>query len=224
MFNLTPTRISKRLARKNDVLVISGDGKMLLEDLAYVETFKVPYDIMAIGKSIKAHKRPIDHYADIDAEEGKWVAENLKMQYPEQINDKLVRHTLGDVPWFDVAWDLVGNPWESEDVMWHGSTAFFALLVGLEMEYSRIVLCGCPLDSKGHWCFPGEKWGPKWTGETYQVWFEFTQDPRSARVRSCSGYTKILLNEPTRSFFDGISKRFIAHQGRTREMVGNAAD
>jgi hypothetical protein len=201
------TRANKNVKRNNDVLVISGDGKLLVEDLAFIDSFNVDYDIMAIGKSVRAHKKVIDHYVDIDAEEGKWVAENLQTIYPLNVLDnKIVRHTLGDVEWFDTAWDLVGNPWPSEDVMWHGSTSFFALLVALEMQYERIILAGCPLDSKGHWCFPNETWGPKWTGETYQVWFEFALDPRAAHVRSCSGYTKILLKEPDRGFLNGFSK------------------
>lgn len=191
--------------RRHDILLITGDGKLLRHDIAEFLEWDKKHDVMCIGKSGKAYPGTIQHYADIDAEEGKWVSENLCKAYPGKVNGVVTRHTLGEVPWFDACWDLVGNPWPDEDVMWHGSTSFFALLVGLEMGYKRIVLAGCPLDSNGHWCFPGEKYGPRWTGATYQVWFEFTKDPRAQQARSMSGYTKILLDKPNRGFFDGVS-------------------
>jgi len=204
MFNLTLTKEAIPIRRRHDVLLITGDGKLLELDIAQFLEWDVPHDTMCIGKSGKAYPGKIQHYADVDADEGKWVAENLDKAYPGKINGEIIRHTLGEVDWFDAGWDLVGNPWPSEDVMWHGSTSFFAVLAGLEMGYKRIILAGCPLDSNGHWCFPDEKDGPKWTGATYQVWFEFTNDIRSDLVRSMSGYTKILLGDPRKEFFDGV--------------------
>ena len=209
-FRLTLTKESKPVKRYNDVLLITGDGSNLVNDINEFLAWDVPHDVMAIGRSIKAYPEQIAHYADIDADEGKWVADNLHNNYPKKINGITVRHTLGVVDWFDAGWDLVGNPWPSDEVMWHGSTSFFAVLVGLELGYKRIVLAGCPLDSKGHWYFPDEDWGPKWTGETYQVWFEFTLDERKRKCRSMSGYTEILLGRPDKEFFDGFSKRLIA--------------
>ena len=203
-FRLKLVQENKPVKRKEDVLLITGDGKLLLEDIREFLDWNISHDVMSIGKSIKAYPGKVQHYADVDAEEGKWVAENLKEIYPDRINGKIIRHTLGEVPWFDAGWDLEGAYWPSEDIMWHGSTALFAVLVGLEMGYKRIVLAGCPLDSNGHWCFPQEKTGPRWTGETYQVWFEFTKDPRRFQVRSMSGYTRILLSRPDKGYFHGF--------------------
>ena len=164
---------------------------------------------MSIGRSIQAYPGIVQHYVDVDSDAGKWVAESLESTYPEKINGALIKHTLGDkddAPWFDNTWDLLEDPFPySEDVMWHGSSALFAVLVALEMGYKRIVLAGCPMDNKGHWYFPEIEHGPIWTPESYHAWFEFTLDKRKRLVRSCSGYTGILLGAPDEVFFNGLS-------------------
>jgi hypothetical protein len=92
------------------------------------------------------------------------------------------------------------------DVMWHGSSALFSVLIGLEMGYTRIYLAGCPLDSKGHWYFPDEDYGPRWTMETYQAWLDFMDTPEAQRVRSLSGYTAKMLGN---YFYDFCDHDFI---------------
>jgi len=209
-YRLYKTRETKPSVRNNDVLLITGDGKNLVEDLETFNKFGVEHDKLCIGRSIAVVDQPIIHYVDVDSDAGKWVCENLSMQYPGKVNGKLIRHTMGaeeDAPWFDNTWDLKGSNIPAEEAMWYGSSAFFAVLIGIEMGYKRIVLAGCPLDSKGHWYFKNETYGPKWTGPDYQVWFEFAAGCRAYIVRSLSGYTRILLNEPDRSWLNGITKR-----------------
>lgn len=207
---LSLQREGKKISRKKDILLITGDGKSLLKDLERFFFYNHhKHDVMGIGRSLQAYPGIVQHYVDVDSDAGKWVAETLECIYPDKINGALIKHTLGgsdDAPWFDNTWDLADDPFpHAKDMMWHGSSGLFALLVGLEMGYKRIVLAGCPMDSKGHWYFPGIEYGPVWTFESYQAWFEFTLDPRKRRVRSCSGYTEILLGAPDEDFFNGIS-------------------
>jgi hypothetical protein len=177
--------------RNHDVLLITGDGKPLPQDLEMFIDRGIDHDVMCIGRSIQIYPGQVDHYADVDADAGKWVAENLIQNNPNKGNP--IKHTLGDVPWFDVCWEIEDCLIPSEDILWHGSTALFCVLIGIAMEYHRIVLACCPMDSKGHWYFPDETYGPKWTFESYQSWFEFAATEWVKKVCSLSGYTKQLL-------------------------------
>jgi hypothetical protein len=176
---------------KHPVLLITGDGKTLPDDLEQFLDWNIAHDVMSIGRSHKQYPLPIEHYADVDADAGKWVVENLVKNNPK-VGDP-IKHTLGDVAWFDVCWEMEQDLVPSDEILWHGSTALFGVLIGLEMGYEQIILAGCPMDSKGHWYYPEEKYGPKWTFESYQSWFEFAEHPESKKVCSLSGYTKTLL-------------------------------
>lgn len=195
---------SKPIVRQNDVLLITGDGKSLPDDLLAFYTFGVPHDTLCIGRSIKMVVPPVLHYADVDADEGKWVAENLHTTYPGKINGNLYKHTIGDVPWFDICWDTDTDYLINDTNLWYGSTSLFAVLAGVDMGYDKIVLAGCPMDSKGHWYFDNINEGPNWKVQDYQAWFEFMQSDCFHKVRSLSGYTKTLLGQPTEGFFHGI--------------------
>lgn len=187
--------------RKENVLLITADGKPLLSDLQGFFDLAIPHDTMCIGRSIQAYPGHIQHYADVDSDAAVWVVENLKKDHPAKINGYLYTHTLGECRGFNCDWDLEDCPWPVEDTMWHGSTALFAVLVGLELGYLRIVLAGAPLDSKGHWYFKEETFGPRWTGESYQAWFEFARQEEAGKVRSFSGYTAQIIGKPTRGWF-----------------------
>jgi len=185
------TCIRGKYPKESDVLLITADGKTLPDDLDLFLTKGIVHDVMCIGRSIRLYPGHVHHYVDVDADAGKWVADNLEKNHPAR--GPIFKHTLGDVPWFDGAWEITNCPINSEDILWHGSSAYFGALIGLAMGYENIVLAGCPMDSKGHWYNPDETWGPRWTMETYQVWFEFAATPESKRVKSLSGYTKQLL-------------------------------
>ena len=185
--------------RLTDTLLITGDGKSYPADLETFLDMEVPHDALTIGRSILLYPSDVLHYADVDADAGKWVVENLANNHKNAAHT--VSHTLGAVEWFDVGWDIKNCPIKSDEVLWHGSTALFAVLIGLAMGYRRIVLAGCPMDSKGHWYFKDQTWGPRWTMESYQAWFEFAATDRARNVRSMSGYTGQLLGRPDRDFF-----------------------
>jgi len=202
-----------RLCPKNhDILLITGDGRTLPDDLERFLSWNLSHDVMCIGRSIQLYPGQVTHYSDVDADAGKWVVENLARTYPDKGDP--VTHTLGDVEWFDIGWEVEDQPIQSDEVLWHGSTALFSVLVGLSLGYDRIVLAGCPMDSKGHWYFSEDvepRGLPKWTPESYQVWFEFAKHPKSYNVRSMSGYTKTLLAPATAEWSDGYIDAF--HRG-----------
>lgn len=168
-------------------VLITGDGRTLAEDLM---AFDGQCDVMAIGRSYQIITGPIRHWANVDGNECKWWCENLPL-----VNDgnPPIRHSLGEpYPWFDVEWEVVDNPfWDAEEVLWHGSSALFAVHCCLALGYESITLAGCPLDSNGHWYDPTP--GPRWTGESFQAWLEFARTDEARKVKSLSGYTKQIL-------------------------------
>jgi hypothetical protein len=147
-----------------------------------------------MGRSIQLYPGHVTHYVDVDSDAGAWVLENLAKNHPKKIGPEgVLTHTLGYVDWVDCDWDLKDSPWPMADVMWHGSSALFSVYIGLKMGYERLYLAGCPLDSKGHWYFPDEDYGPRWTAETYQAWLEFAATKEARKVESLSGYTRTML-------------------------------
>lgn len=168
----------------NPKCLILGDGRCLDQDLkAWGSMTRDPHDVMVVGRAYQRYQGPVRHWANVDAADAKWWADQLR---------RMVRHTIGEYPWMDVAWDVVENKlWNPEEVLWHGSSALFAVHVCLALGYESIVLAGCPLDSGGHWY--DDTPGPRWTGESYQAWLDFARTPEARRVSSLSGYTRQIL-------------------------------
>lgn len=184
----------RQIKKNADILLVCGDGKTLPDDIANFMNERVYHDVLCIGRSIKLYPGIVHHYADVDADAGKNVVDTLHANNPDK--GKPVTHTLGSVEWFDIGWEITNQIIPSDEVIWHGSTGLFAVLIGLAMGYRRIALAGCPMDSKGHWYYPEETYGPKWTMESYQSWLEFAACNEAGLVRSMSGYTKTLLGRP----------------------------
>ena len=179
-----------------DVVLVTGDGRTLINDMERFLEFNVPHDVMAIGRSIHAYPGRVKHWANVDGSECIWWAENL----PLKNNGKMpIRHTLGEVRGYDVDWD----DGKGMDEPWNGSSALFAVMASLTLGYKKIVLAGCPIDSKGHWYFDETITGPDWAKETFEAWREFSKTPESQMVKSLSGFTKELLGEPRKEWLDG---------------------
>ena len=195
-------KANKEIDRKSDLLLITGDGKTLPSDLKKFLSLNYNHEVLCLGRSHKIYPKVIQHYADVDADAGKWVAENIHKTNKRAFGT--IKHTLGKVAWFDVGWEIEDCPVKSDEILWHGSSALFAVLIGLAMGYRRIVLAGCPLDSKGHWYFPDQTEGPRWTAEGYQSWFEFATTMDARKVRSMSGYTRQILGNIDDFFLIGI--------------------
>lgn len=182
----------------HDIIFILGDGWSAQEDLEKMRAFQLPADLGSLGRSIKLLSR-CDHWFNVDSE----CAIHWAGTLPEirTGGGMPIKHTLGDCRNFDADWDIIGKLWELDEIMWHGSTALFAVMACHEMGYKKIVLGGCPLDSKGHWYWTDLKVpGPIWNAETYQAWFEYMRTEPSNKVRSFSGYTEQMLGKPTKEW------------------------
>lgn len=75
----------------------------------------------------------------------------------------------------------------------HGSSGLFAVKVALALRFNRIVLCGVPMDLRGHF-FDARPWRER---DRYaDVWSKNAAALR-LHVRSMSGWTRELLGAPT---------------------------
>lgn len=233
MIRLKLIKSPPKKLRDNSVLLITGDGQGLEEDLGEFLSWHIDHDVMCIGRSIRKYPFHVKHYTDVDSDAGKWVLENLYKTHPKK--GRPIRHTLGDVDWCDACWDSDDIDIDPEDVRWHGSSALFGALIGLEMGYGAIVLAGCPMDKMGHWYYGPEHRGPNWQYSDLAAWLEFKKDARSNAVRSLSGYTAQVLDRATQEWaswqatLSRMAKQYGIHidnhtdQDRRAKMVGASA-
>lgn len=74
-----------------------------------------------------------------------------------------------------------------------GSSAMLGCLAGIEIGYTKIILCGCPLEGKTASGLSYKQFQKGWT---------FHQNKVLGVVKSMSGWTKEFLGEPTREWLE----------------------
>jgi len=183
---------SVTLKRNNDLALVTGDGRSLPNDLRTFLDWRLQHDVLAIGRSINLYPGRVEHWLNVDGTDSSWWADHLPLRNDGKLP---IRHTLGECKGYDVDWDIEDEVTFGKDdhVLWHGSTALFAVYVALALGYEKIVLAGCPLDSKGHWFYGNEVMGPDWQGKDYQAWLELARTEEGNKVRSLSGYTAQII-------------------------------
>jgi len=187
---------------ENKVVLITGDGRTLHKDMEEFLSWNIPHDVMAMGRSINIYPGRVMHWANVDSYEAIWWAEHLPLKNDGKMP---IRHTLGEHRGFDVDWEIIDEiKFEKGDnSMWYGSSALFAAYVCLALGYEKIVLAGCPLDSKGWWFFDEKEVGPRWQGECFMAWLEFAKNGGFRNVRSLSGYTAEMIGRPNKLWTNG---------------------
>jgi hypothetical protein len=187
--------------RLNPAVLITGDGRSLIRDMDRFHGWRLAVDTCCIGRSINIQPGRVLHWCNVDGPTSEWWAEHLPLK---NNGDFPYRHTLGEVRGYDCDWDVEDEPLlRNDEVIWNGSTALFAVLCCVAMDYEKIIMAGCPMDSAGHWHQDAQYHGPRWRGEDYQAWLEFAKQPEAARVRSLSGYTAQIVGKATMEFLTG---------------------
>ncbi|MFA5378192.1 MAG: hypothetical protein WC455_20735 [Dehalococcoidia bacterium] len=186
----------------HDLVLITGDGWCLFDDLAAFNALEIPHDLFCVNRSIRAMTRPANHWAAIDTEESVWLSQYLT---PELVGiNGLLKHTIGWCPGgFNCWWRVDDKPEDIEFLLWAGSTSYFAILAALYMGYRRVVLAGVPMDCKHHWYEPEGTNGPSWKGQVFHTWMDFARTKPARNVRSMSGYTAFMLGKPDKEWMDG---------------------
>lgn len=194
---------SVELKPENPVLLVTGDGRSLLEDYDAFRQMNQPHDVAAIGRSIKVAGHPAGHWFNADGETAMAWAKQVRAEYG------VITHTLGAVDGFDVDWDVEQPDYHyatitNEKGRIHGSSAMFATLAGLAMGYEKVVLAGCPMDTNGHFYFEPtpETLGPLWLGVDFAAWMDFSMNGSADRARSMSGYTAYILGRADKKWLE----------------------
>ncbi len=180
---------------EKDILLILGDGSNVLKDIEawYELSAGIPYDTMCVNYSAMICPHPFEHYAAGDAHmpDMQRVAKSL----PKEV----IKHAwnpgcLG----FDVRWLKNGRGG------WNGTSANLAFKIGLALDYTRIVLAGCPMDNSGNWYKPMIPSNDIKANKDHRhhlwKWMEIACRPVGKFVRSMSGNTMDVLGCPTRNW------------------------
>ena len=181
---------------EKDVLLIVGDGSNVLQDIDKwyrVAEGVVPYDTMGVNYSPMVIPHPIQHYAAGDAHmpDMQRIAKSL----PKEV----VKHAWNPgCVHFDVRWIRNGRGG------WSGTSANLALKIALALDYTRIILAGCPMDNSGNWYTPliGDNDVKAHKDHRHHLWKwqEIAGRPLHVFIRSLSGKTAELFGEPTREW------------------------
>ena len=187
---------------RHPVVLITGDGACMPEDVKLFESWGIPHDLYCINRSMLYFERQVDHWAAVDIEESGWFAENVNFKVePER---HIMRHTIGDGSFaYDVYWKMdIGeedNTFKRRVLV--GNTGYFGILTAIAMGYEKIVIAGMPLNMDHCWYEPEDADGPNWMGWVYVQWLDFKiSNPNSYKVRSLSGYSKFILGEATKEW------------------------
>jgi len=179
-----------------DVLLIVGDGSNVLQDIGdwyQLAEGIVPYDTMCVNYSALICPHPIQHYAAGDAhmKDMQMIAEKLPLD--------VVKHAWNPGSKnFNVRWIRQGRGG------WHGTSANLAFKIGLALDYTRVVLCGCPMDNSGNWYKPLLPSNDIKVHKDHRIhqwkWMEMACRPVGRFIRSLSGNTADLFGRPTREW------------------------
>jgi hypothetical protein len=166
-----------------NLLIVCGSAPCLQEDINKLKSFfttanQIPCDLMAIG--LDAFKQPVPwkyvatgHFEDlpfIKAYAGLHKQKAYKLiHYQRQVGVDIVEPR---------------ETWEG------GSSALLGVMAAIKLGYTKIVLCGCPMQgaNPGH---PGADYS------MFQSKWEEKKDELLLTVRSMSGFTRVLLGMPT---------------------------
>ncbi len=168
-------------------LVILGGGRNVWDDLkAYKELFS-KFDVMAVNDIAFQFSSEINHAVSLHPE----FLQAIRILRPINSLGAFSTHSNKMKNGVTFSWDIpnVG-----------GTSSLFACKIALLMGYEKIVLCGVPLDTSGHYFDPPE--GDNQNNHGYHeqtfVWQDFKRDAlKSSRVKSMSGRTKKILGYPT---------------------------
>ena len=181
---------------EKDVLLILGDGLCVLKDIGEWYDLAqgiVEYDTMCVNYSAMICPHPMQHYAAGDAHMPDMQAMARKL--PKGI----VKHAWNPgCTGYDVRWIRNGRGG------WNGTSANLALQIALALDYSRIVLAGCPMDNSGNWykdSLPDDDIKKKKDHRAHLwKWTEIATRPIGRFIRSMSGNTADLFGRPTREW------------------------
>ena len=181
---------------EKDVLLIIGDGANVLQDIeAWYDIAEgyAPYDTFCVNYSFMVCPHKFQHFGAGDAHMPDM--QRIAKALPKDV----IKHAWNPGSYhFDVMWMRNGRGG------WNGTSANLAFNIGLALDYTRIVLCGCPMDASGNWysklIAENDVKANKNHSHHLWKWTEIATRPISRFIRSMSGNTMDVLGKPTREW------------------------
>lgn len=169
-------------------LLIVGSSPTALDDFIKMVNLLsslsiTDYHIMLIGLSSSAIiASDIDYIATYHPKDIKLIYE-ARRKIGANLNYKIISHTN------DVGVNIV-----EPHIKPSGSSALLGTSAGIRLGYTKIILCGCPLEGKNDKASqPYDSFQRGWLARQNEI-FPF--------VRSMSGWTKRFLGEPTQDWIN----------------------
>ncbi len=164
-----------------DVLCIIGGGNDVLADYAAARKFLHQYDVLAVNDMIAEFPFRIKHAVSVHP-----------TRLPGWLNQRCYRkYNLPATVWSNGQGNGVSNIIPDE---WRGSSGMYAVKVGLEIGYNKIILCGVPMQADAGHYVRKQPWNQcEWFIDKWARYCPQFAD----KVCSMSGYTRELLGGPT---------------------------
>ena len=165
-------------------LIILGSGQDVWKEYGLVKKNFSKYDVMAINMTYfgmeylhKSGKEPLKHWASLHKD---------FFQFKISRGTEILTHSREIGPGVDNVWPV------SPD----GTSSLFALKIGLLMGYSKIILCGIPLDNSRRFYDPPWGWTTNNDPAVNSSWEAFAANYKGkAWIRAMSGKTKELFGD-----------------------------
>lgn len=163
--------------------LVVGGAACVWDDLAAAQALG-EYDVVAAVNDVGAKLDRLDFWCSLHPDKfPRWMkargsSDNIEL-WAHTKAGKLPLHVIDD---------------------WGGSSGLFAVRVLLEKGFTRIVLCGVPMEPTAHF-FDTRAWVDC---VSYRAAWQRRQPFLSRYVRSMSGWTRDLLGEPSSDWLETI--------------------
>jgi len=178
-------------------LIIAGSGRCVWDDLEQLHL--ITADVMCINDMIPFYPGNVHHIASCDGPMLQKWWDSRRQPYKQTFPIIPRVHTVDNgMP--------VGKNVEKWAFQGGGTSGLFACMVGLNLGYDEIILCGIPIDNSGHfWETPAGKTNFQREiansaghirGDGRRFWTRAAEKKFGGKVKSMSGFTRKLLGAP----------------------------
>jgi len=195
-----PTITPKSILRpqpEREVLLIVGDATGAFDDVETFYGFSVLHDAMLINYMATVWTMPYEHFVAGDSH-----MDDMQKVACESVPRSVTKHCWNpNSKGFNVRWVRKNGGW-------NGTTANLAIQIGLQLDYTRIVLAGVPMDKTGNWYKPYIPKNDIKQTKNHEAhlwkWTEIACRPIGKFIRSMSGNTKDLFGYPDEDWLRGV--------------------
>jgi hypothetical protein len=190
----------KCAGQQKGLAVVMATGRCVWDDLTYKFSVEGNHaSVIAVNNMILHWKGRVHHGVSMHPEEpGLWRA--LRRYYQGEESHVHThgyrKHNKTELQEVDYVWDIPRAK--------GGTSSLLAVYIGLALGFSRIVLCGVPMDGTGHF-YDAPNAEVKVFGSDFlkTEWMRSIREDFQGRVRSVSGRTKTWLGEPDAAWLKG---------------------